>query len=163
MWSHPWEVRKCAKGEVRKEVCQNVGSTMQSTLEETSPFSQINMASQMIISINTTVNCSVEPRFGTLPSWFHHPIKAISQLFGYCYKYGSIGKQKEHDLQWYTLQYISCPNNSSIPNFFVGILYVNIRDANDDFTCHVIVFHIYLLSSENSRPMRSWSGNLNST
>ena len=49
-------------------MCQNLGSATQKSLEETPLFSQINMASQMImiiISINTTVACSDDPfQFG---------------------------------------------------------------------------------------------------
>ena len=49
-------------------------------LKETPPFSQINTISQMIISINTTVDCSEQPRFGIFTPRPHHLINAISQL-----------------------------------------------------------------------------------
>ncbi len=44
------------------------------------PFSQQH-ASQMIFPINTTVDCSVEATFDKFPSWRHHFINAISQLY----------------------------------------------------------------------------------
>ena len=50
-------------GRVKEEMCQNVGSASQNTLEEKASFSQINTAFQMMLSINTTVDCSVNHRF----------------------------------------------------------------------------------------------------
>ncbi len=81
----------------------NLGSTTQKALEETPPLKKhhhpANTASQTIISINTTVNCSIEPKF-----------KYISFLTLLPHE-GNISKQKEHALQWYT-------------NFLWGLYYV---------------------------------------
>ena len=47
-------------------MCKIDAATTQSTLKETPPFSKINTALLMVISINNTVNWSAEPRFGNL-------------------------------------------------------------------------------------------------
>ncbi len=64
---------------VRKLMCQ-IGVITTQSMVETLSFSKINRTSQMITSINATVDWSVTLRFGTFTSRSHHLVKVISQL-----------------------------------------------------------------------------------
>ena len=77
----------------------------------------INAQSEIRSTVQITGYCPVEPGFGIFPSWPHHLLKAIYQLYNWPLLQT---RQQEHALQCYTMQYTWFPEIycfQNIPNF----------------------------------------------
>ena len=102
------EILPSGGGRVRKEMCQILLGSQHKMHWKKHHLTTTLFVSQMIISINTTVDCSGEPNLAhsfLTPPPNKDNISALQLQ-------GSIVKQKDYALQGYSIQYIFFPNDS---------------------------------------------------